>query len=362
MELIGKIKITGLKITFTLIYLFFSTFCKQNKKQVYLMSARSVEPSIGLKLIEKELKTNENVTVNHFYFSRIAGQKKYFKNSVISLYNLATSKLVIVDDHFFAINALYYKKKRNKVIQIWHAAGTMKQFGNYEGNNTLIPHKNYDYVFVNKESDREIYARSLGVAVSQTIVTGSLQLFYMYEKSKETREVKEQIFYAPTYRSGKNDYSKRLVRQMIQSFEENSTNSDKQLKISLHPYVDSTGIDPNYLVDTDDFYDELLVSKILITDYSSLIIDFSILHRPIYLYMPDYETYKEQVGFLSANLFQEYPFPKITEYKNCFRLFGENNYDFFAVDKITEAQLTMESKNALKNAILLIEDLLGRKD
>lgn len=78
MELIEKIKITGLKITFTLIYLFFSTFCKQNKKQVYLMSARSVDPSIGLELIEKELQINENVTVHHFYFSRIEGQKKIF--------------------------------------------------------------------------------------------------------------------------------------------------------------------------------------------------------------------------------------------------------------------------------------------
>lgn len=354
MESIEKIKITALKIFFTGVYLFFCTFCRLDRKRIYLMSARASDPSIGLKILKKELKKNTQIHTKYFYFGRSGNQKDYLKNSIKSLRKLATSKVVVIDDHFFAINALYYKRKKNTVIQIWHAAGTIKKFGNYEGNKTLVPHKNYDYVCVNKESDREVYAKSLGVKLNKTIVTGSLQLFYIYKKSKNNNLVKNQLFYAPTYRSGENDYSKKLVKDIIQNFEERYQNSDMELKISLHPYVNKAGIDSKYIVDTADFYDELLASKVLVTDYSSLMIDFSILNRPVYLYTPDYEIYKEKIGFFSNNFGVEYLFPKFDKINQLMETINEVQYNFSTVEKVKNRELTAVTEHALRNVIDLI--------
>ena len=46
-----------------------------------------------------------------------------------------------------------------------------------------------------------------------------------------------------------------------------------------------------------DIMDELVKSKSLITDFSSIAYDFTLLERPVYLYQPDFEIFKETRGF-----------------------------------------------------------------
>lgn len=69
----------------------------------------------------------------------------YFINTLKQIFVINTSKLVIINDNNYVISS--FKRKGVTVIQVWHAAGAVKKFGN------VLPRKykiaNYDYVVAN---------------------------------------------------------------------------------------------------------------------------------------------------------------------------------------------------------------------
>ena len=74
--------------------------------------------------------------------------------------------------------------------------------------------------------------------------------------------------------------------------------------IRLHPFVRSrTTIGPDladFAIDVSDHPDInelMLVSDVLVTDYSSAIYEFSLLGRPMVFFAPDYEAYERERGF-----------------------------------------------------------------
>lgn len=57
-------------------------------------------------------------------------------------------------------------------------------------------------------------------------------------------------------------------------------------------------ISNSYSQEYNDAYNELVGVDVLISDYSSLIFEFLITNRPVLVYTPDYQHYKEMRGFL----------------------------------------------------------------
>lgn len=49
------------------------------------------------------------------------------------------------------------------------------------------------------------------------------------------------------------------------------------------------------------------MSDCLVTDYSSVFFDYANLNRPIYFYMPDFESYKDQLRGFYLNIPEELP-------------------------------------------------------
>ena len=74
--------------------------------------------------------------------------------------------------------------------------------------------------------------------------------------------------------------------------------------VRLHPFVRSrTTIGPElegFAIDVSDHPDInelMLVSDVLVTDYSSAIYEFALLGRPMAFFAPDYEAYEAERGF-----------------------------------------------------------------
>ena len=79
---------------------------------------------------------------------------------------------------------------------------------------------------------------------------------------------------------------------------------DHVLLVRLHPFVRSrTAIGPElegFAIDVSDHPDInelMLVSDVLVTDYSSAIYEFALLGRPMVFFAPDYEAYEAERGF-----------------------------------------------------------------
>lgn len=304
------LKVEVLKLFLNIIYWFCSLFLPYQKNAVLLLSSRSDRMSVGMEMLYEELVKDESIELTSFFYGRNLSQIELLKCSVKAVSLIAKHHVIVVDDHCVPLNALYWKHKRNVAIQIWHAAGTFKKFGNLKDTKTRIPHKNYDIVCVNSEEDSKIYAQALGVKESQIRITGALQLAYVKQICDSSLFLKNEyltVFYAPTYRSGgSQDTSLQEMEKFIQMIR--NLNLSIQVKVSVHPYliryISQYPLVKDCLVAKEDFYVELLRSDILVTDYSSLIYDYSYTGRPILFFVPDLASYMEDVGMIDLDIFQ----------------------------------------------------------
>ena len=80
--------------------------------------------------------------------------------------------------------------------------------------------------------------------------------------------------------------------------------------IRTHYYLQSKKIESSRVINVSDYPDMqelLLISDVLITDYSSSIWDFSLMEKPCFLFMPDYNEYIDEREFYTP--IQDWPYP-----------------------------------------------------
>ena len=123
----------------------------------------------------------------------------------------------------------------------------------------------------------------------------------------------------PTFRKDKENN----VQELINSIK----NSEYELIVRPHP-LDKTKIRPNYKVDSKyTTYDLLKIANYIITDYSAVAFEASVLDKPIYFYVYDIEEYKKLRG-LNIDLFEEMNNCTSTSIKEIMNSIENSKYDF----------------------------------
>ena len=240
-------------------------------------------------------------------------------------YRVATSRVVIADDYFFPI---YPVRKRSGVtiIQVWHACGAFKRFGRATlasewGADEIflkwVPiHSNYDLTLVSSASIAQIYADAFGQSVETvTAVFGIPRtdaLAPSPRRDAAEREMRARlgltdnrttILYAPTFRGA--DLKGARAPELLDIAALHRVLGDQyRLILRLHPFVKSAMRIPDeardFVVDASrepDVNEVMLAADILVTDYSSIIFEYSLLNRPMAFLAPDLDAYERERGF-----------------------------------------------------------------
>ena len=229
----------------------------------------------------------------------------YLLNTIKQIWYINRSKMVIINDNNYVISTF----KRNGVIvmQVWHAAGAIKKFGN--AIKREYPIRNYDYVIANSKYWLQPYQEAFSVPKEHIKVVGMPRLDHLLDAQyhSETRKQlflkypilqrKKVILYAPTFRGNiyQGFYSVPLDAQGLMK----SLGSGYIFIYKLHPLLkDNPFKDCRYAynMNEESIHDLFTITDILISDYSSIIFDFSLLHKPILLYTPDKQSYIQDVG------------------------------------------------------------------
>ncbi|WP_285767874.1 CDP-glycerol glycerophosphotransferase family protein [Peribacillus sp. SI8-4] len=240
-----------------------------------------------------------------------------------SIYHLATSKWIIIDNYYGFLSAVSFKKQV-KCVQVWHAAGAVKQFGAKDPSiknrsagarkRFLKVYNKFDYVTAGSERMAEIYQESFQLPGSRILRTGipRTDFFFDGDSKRTARDVflakfpelehKKIILYAPTFRNdglddGKNALDMELLYKELQA-------ENYVILLKLHPAVkadhDLQSQYPGFVYSvTGDFHvNHLLISTdLLITDYSSIPFEFSFLNRPMIFFAYDLAEYEKERGF-----------------------------------------------------------------
>ncbi len=312
----------NMKRIFQLIYktlynqIYLITRGKIDENKAIIVISRGAKLEGNLKYIYKELERTYPELKIHTIYAENKMNIKLFKE----LFKIKDAKHIILDDYYLPIYLLDINKEV-KVIQVWHAAGALKKFG-FSTINTkfgpskeyldIVPiHSNYTHVYVSSEHVKQYYAEAFNMAEEKIHAFGipRSEMFSLNKVKKlpgfyNQIEVKSKVIvlWAPTYRA-KNVSSEsniNLVSEIIEVLK--NINKEIIILYKPHPYTEiNTNEFENYsniiVAANHNINDLMLYTDALITDYSSVIFDYSLLKRPFVHYVPDIEEYTENRGF-----------------------------------------------------------------
>jgi CDP-ribitol ribitolphosphotransferase / teichoic acid ribitol-phosphate polymerase len=236
------------------------------------------------------------------------------------IYLLATSDVVLIDDYFGVLGSLQVSPE-TKIIQVWHAGSGFKsigfsRFGNYGSPKLQNAHRKVSYAICGSQHLVPVYAEAFGIEESAVIPTGlpRIDTFLDNERTKTVVAAffsehphlvgKRIVLFAPTFRGRgiKDAYYDFDRLDFAQLYE--ACGDDTAVLFRMHHFVPTQV--PIAEAHADRFFDfsrfgntnDLLqVSDILVTDYSSIIYEFSLLDRPMLFFAYDKESYSATRGF-----------------------------------------------------------------
>ena len=283
------------------------------KNKIVILSRQSDRPTVDIRLLKREFDERgiENIVLTRKFKKTVSGGIKYSLHMVRQMYHISTSKLLILDGHCILASILY-KKKGQKIVQIWHALGAVKKFGyqsvgkpggnSAEAVSIMNLYKNYDHVIAPSEAIAEYYSEAFNIAKEKIALYGLPRIDYLIEEDEEKIKKiaetypqlmeKENILYAPTFRkNGTVD---------IDDFIKNARLDRYNLVIRKH-WLDKTDytaaerqgaiIDRNYSI-----FDWMKFCTKVITDYSAAAFEAAILEKELYFYIKDVSEYKKNIG------------------------------------------------------------------
>lgn len=228
---------------------------------------------------------------------------------------LATSKYVFLNDNFMPLASLKFSKEAI-ITQLWHAEGAFKKFGlsapltNDVREREKKCSEKLTYVICSSKNVVSIYAEAFGVDKSKVLPLGAPRIDSLLE-NKNISAIRESfdslhpecrgkklVLYAPTFRDNF-EADRNLFGNIDADLFNSQLGNEYRLLIKRHPQIHS-GKPINGAVDVTDGYainDLTLICDLLITDYSSVCMDFALLSKPCIFFAFDLDAYEKERSF-----------------------------------------------------------------
>ena len=256
-------------------------------------------------LLEDEIKTDNYQVVKYVN-----------KHSLKGLYYFLTSKYI------FHTHGLFLNANSNNqiVFSLWHGMPLKKIQHLFPKDLTHIANRNFSFYCTLATSPlmRQIVADCFACPKEKVKITGLPRNDYLFKKLRFERlpETSKIIVWMPTYRNGNNltegkqyEYGLPIIdTSNIERLNEHCAKNNVHILIKFHPFqmkdkeigeLSNIHILSSSYVDTSiHFYNYLGAADALITDYSSVYIDFLAVDKPIAFILEDYDEYNDDRGFV----------------------------------------------------------------
>ncbi len=369
------------------LYIFFRRKkIKENK--ILFLSERRNDLSGNFEAIFDIFKTNDKLEISKFLIDKKI-KNLSFSEMITFVNSISTSKIILLDDFYPNIHN-FHLKKGIKLFQLWHAVGAFKTFGfsrlgkSGAANQDSPNHRSYDYAIVSSKNIKRFYSEGFGISDEKVIVTGipRTDIFFDEEygekiinkiyKEYPILKNKKIILFAPTFRGeGKDDAYYPKDKFNIETFFDLLEDIDKDdylsnciLIVKHHPFIkERINIPKKYkdrvldLSKYTEINDLLFITDLLITDYSSVIFEASILNIPMLFYSYDLKEYSKDRGFyFDYRIFV--PGKIVFNFKDLVKAIYNNDFEIFKVQKFKNMFFNdFDGKSSHRVADLILNEI-----
>lgn len=359
---------------------------RNHRKRIAIISRESNEKTLDIAMLEEELlRRGCEVTV----LSRLLTKERsvralgYIGHVIRQEAAILASDVVVLDTYCIPASMIPHCRGTD-IVQMWHALGAVKKFGwqtvGKEGGSSektarlMKMHHGYDHVVCASDITAQYFCEAFRTDRDRIIKCGLPRIDYIKSVSGGSRKQdtagrilreyphlkagkdsgKKIVLYAPTFRKGEKADAESLIRALDPS--------KYEIVIKLHPvYRDDTAEmyknEPNVIID-DSFtsYDWLSVCDIVISDYSSFVIEAALTETPLFIYAYDMERYSRSTGLnmdFDSEPVAPYVFRDAALLAECL----EEEYDFGALHAFRDRYVDVDTQNCTSDLADLIEAL-----
>lgn len=295
---------------------------KQKKGRVTIISRESDEPTLDISMLAEELEKRDlqvETMTKLFTKDKSAEDGAGYLGTVLRQEAaILKSDVVVLDTYCIPVSMIPHIG-RTKIIQMWHALSAVKKFGwqtvgsedgTAERTATLMRmHKGYDYVISPSDVTADIFAEAFRTDRSKIVKLGLPRIDYIRNVTHGdgrykvygalyalyphlAQSDKKVVLYVPTFRKGSTPDIKGLAEAL---------DPEKyELIVRLHPLYREEAELPqadNIIYEENiPTFDLLAFADVIISDYSSLVVEGTLADTPMYLYLYDIDKYSETTG------------------------------------------------------------------
>ena len=228
-------------------------------------------------------------------------------------FHLMTAGSIYLNDNFLPLAYLPLRKSV-KIIQFWHGIGAFKRFGlstekdQYVRQTVEEGNKKITHLFISGKAVIPYYEEAFKVGRERIFPVGLPVLdFYFDDKLKRAAKDsfyqcfdglkdKKILLYTPTFRNTMAENTALLEAFAVNELKK-ALGEEWAVLIRLHPTISDSGIiknlpkdvyDVSYYKDVKELYE---VSDVLVNDYSSTVVEYALLRKPIVCFVPDFDKY-----------------------------------------------------------------------
>ena len=281
-----------------------------------------------------------------FEFLKEKGIRVVKYKSFEYLYYVMTSKVYVDNAEFWSI--LKFRPEQ-MVLETWHGGGAYKRVGGHR----IDVNAREQHHAVEKMNKITLFLSS-SQAFTEYVIRGAYQ--YQGEvlecglprnddllhpdpataarvrKALDIGPDKKVLLYAPTFRNSHTLDLYDVDFARLKTALEKRFGGEWVILLRMHYYVahKAMATRAEYLrnaTDYPDMQDLLIAADVLLTDYSSCMWDFSLMHRPCFLYARDIAAYQGERDFYTP--IGEWPFPLASdndELEQVIEAFDEDRY------------------------------------
>lgn len=357
----------------------YSSMTHHTDAKVVIISRESDTRTLDIAMLEAELLGRG---INVKVLSRLLTKEKSLKAlgyaGHVFRQELAilSSDVVVLDTYCIPVSMIPHRKGQ-KVVQMWHALGAIKKFGwqtvGMEGGSSertaclMRMHRGYDHVVCASDITAEHFCEAFRTDRGKVVKYGLPRIDYIKSVSEGERrdDMRKKIFfaypelvsrskktvlYAPTFRNGR----AVDVKSLVEAIDLNRYN----VVVKLHPLYRGDVVQAKGVLYDEKFssYDWLSAADIIISDYSSLVIEATLADRPMYLYTYDLEDYGANTG-LNMEFASEPIAPYVFSDAKELAAAMDEEYDLDALRAFRDRYIDIDTENCTAALADLIERL-----